>query len=154
MIILNNYESTQPDGKYFSNRFFNLHVPQKNQQKKHRVPAHLETSKSFKRLHISKVRNRLQVFARQEFQTKKPKALRLLRLKPKVFFKRGSVLPAIFIKSLHQAGYVIYLDYGQEVRFYFFDGDGQSLGASTYALGERGLKELHGKAQTLLKLPK
>lgn len=129
-------------------------MPQKNRRKKQSVPRHLESSKQFERQQAAKVKAQLRSFAKLEYQNKKPKELRILRLKPQVIFKRGTMLPHLFITALQQTVYVIYLDYGEEIRFYFFDINGLSLGASTYSIGERGLQELHGKAKTLLKLPK
>jgi len=129
-------------------------VPQKNRRKKQSIPRHLESSKQFERQHAAHVKAQLRSFAFEEFKTKKPKELRILRLKPQVVFKRGTMLPNLFITALQQTVFVIYLDYDEEIRFYFFDINGRSLGASTYSIGERGLQELHGKAKTLLKLPK
>ncbi len=93
-------------------------------------------------------------FVKSEYSLKKPLEIRLLRMKPSIVFKRGSMLPHLLIKSLQQTAYVVYLDYGEELRYYFFSIAGISLGASTFEKTPRMLTELHGKAITLYKLPK
>ncbi|MHA1673227.1 MAG: hypothetical protein ACTSYI_06330 [Promethearchaeota archaeon] len=93
-------------------------------------------------------------FVKSEYSLKKPLEIRLLRMKPSIVFKRGSMLPYLLIKSLQQTAYVVYLDYGEELRYYFFSIAGMSLGASTFEKTPQMLTELHGKAITLYKLPK
>lgn len=99
-------------------------------------------------------KKKLLQFLKDEFAAKKPIEIRLLRLKPQVVFQKGSLLPSLLIKSLQQTAFTMYLDYGEDIRFYFFDLGGDSLGASTFPKSEKMLKELHGKAITLYKLPK
>ncbi|MHA1521380.1 MAG: hypothetical protein ACTSVZ_10525 [Promethearchaeota archaeon] len=93
-------------------------------------------------------------FVKSEYSQKKPLEIRLLKMKPSIVFKRGSMLPHLLIKSLQQTAYVVYLDYGNELRYYFFSIAGISLGASTFEKTPQMLTELHGKAITLYKLPK
>ncbi len=106
------------------------------------------------RSHDHAVKEHLLAFAREEYSTKKPLELRVLQLKPQTVFQRGAMFPHLLIKALQAARFIVYLDLGEEIRFYFFNQDGLSLGASTYEKTEKMLKEMHGKATTLLKLPK
>ncbi|TFH29292.1 MAG: hypothetical protein E4G98_04085 [Promethearchaeota archaeon] len=93
-------------------------------------------------------------FVKTEYAQKKPLEIRLLKMKPSIVFKRGTMLPHLLIKSLQQTAYVVYLDYGQELRYYFFSIAGISMGASTFEKTPDMLTELYGKAITLYKLHK
>ncbi|MCF2139941.1 MAG: hypothetical protein K9W44_07795 [Candidatus Lokiarchaeota archaeon] len=101
-----------------------------------------------------KVKKKLVEFVKEEYIQKKPREIRLLKLKPKTVFKKGTILPNIMIKAFQITAFVIYLDFGEELRFYLFSAAGQSLGATTVEKTEKMLKELHGKAITLYNLPK
>ncbi|WP_457558473.1 hypothetical protein [Candidatus Harpocratesius sp.] len=101
-----------------------------------------------------KVKKKLVEFVKEEYIQKKPREIRLLKIKPKTVFKKGTILPNIIIKAFQITSFVIYLDFGEELRFYLFSSTGQSLGATTVEKTEKMLKELHGKAITLYNLPK
>jgi hypothetical protein len=102
----------------------------------------------------AEIKKMLAKFAYEEYAAKKPIELRLIQIKPQTIMQKGSVLPNLLIKALRGAAYTIFLDYGEDIRFYFFDGNGQSMGASTFPKTEKMLKEMHGKGNSLLKLPK
>lgn len=61
----------------------------------------------------------------------------MLKLKPKTVFKKGTILPNIMIKAFQITAFVIYLDFGEELRFYLFSAAGQSLGATTVEKTEK-----------------
>lgn len=102
----------------------------------------------------AEIKKQLRNFAKNEFNEKKPLEIRVLQLKPGVVFKKGSMLPTLLIKKLAGTAYVIYLDYGDQLKFYYFAQNGMSLGSSNFDKSKKLLKEMHGKATTLLKLPK
>lgn len=106
------------------------------------------------RRYQAEVKHKLRQFAETEYRAKRPLELRLLQLKPQIVFKKGTVLPNLLIKALQQTAYVIYLDYGAEIRFYFYTADGISMGASNFPKTEKLLNEMHGKANTLIHFPK
>lgn len=102
----------------------------------------------------AEIKKSLIKFAEEEFAAKKPIELRVIHLKPQTVFQKGSVFPSLVIKTLKRSHYVIFIDYGEEIRFYFYDGNGQSLGASTLPKSPKILNEMHGKGTTFLKLPR
>ncbi len=106
------------------------------------------------RTHQAEVKKKLRRFAESEYKAKKPLELRLLQLKPQIVFKKGTVLPNLLIKALSRTSFVIYLDYGAELRFYFYTKDGISMGASNFPKTEKMINEMHGKAKTLTCYPK
>ncbi|QEE16301.1 hypothetical protein DSAG12_02131 [Promethearchaeum syntrophicum] len=112
------------------------------------------TKKKIGRNQEAEIKKQLRTFAKKEFTEKKPLEIRVLQLKPGVVFKKGSMFPNLMIKSLTGAAYVIYLDYGDSLKFYYFLKNGKSAGGSNFEKSEKLLKEMHGKATTLLKLPK
>ncbi|WP_371805622.1 hypothetical protein [Candidatus Lokiarchaeum ossiferum] len=115
---------------------------------------YVKKTSGLQRRHQSEVKHKLRHFAEAEYRAKRPLELRLLQLKPQIVFKKGTVLPNLLIKALQQTAYVIYLDYGEEIRFYFYTSDGISMGASNFPKTEKLLSEMHGKANTLISLPK
>jgi hypothetical protein len=110
--------------------------------------------KKINRNRDAEIKKNLRNFAKKEYNEKKPLEIRVLQLKPGVIFKKGSMLPNLMIKKLTETAYVIYLDYGDQLKFYYFSRDGQSMGGSNFDKSEKLLKEMHGKVTTILKLPK
>jgi hypothetical protein len=112
------------------------------------------TKKKISRKIESEIKKQLRNFAKKEYKEKKPLEIRVLQLKPGVVFKKGSMLPNLMIKNLVGSAYVVYLDYGKQLKFYYFAKNGMSMGGSNFNKSEKILKEMHGKATTILKLPK
>ncbi|MBA7567041.1 hypothetical protein ES708_08741 [subsurface metagenome] len=110
--------------------------------------------KKISRIADAQIKKQLRNFAKKEYNEKKPLEIRVLQLKPGVTFKKGTMLPSLLIKKLSQTAYIVYLDYGDQLKFYYFSKDGIPLGGSNFDKSEKILKEMHGKAKTLLKLPK
>ncbi len=110
--------------------------------------------KKISRIQDSEIKKQLRNFAKKEYFEKKPLEIRVLQLKPGVVFKKGCMLPNLLIKKLAGTAYVIYLDYGAQLKFYYFAKNGMSMGGSNFDKNDKLLKEMHGKAKTLLKLPK
>jgi hypothetical protein len=115
---------------------------------------YMPKGKGIQRKQEAEVKKHLRKFAYAEYTAKKPLELRLLQLKPQIVFKKGTILPHLLIRALKQTSYVIYLDYGEEIRYYFYSNTGLSLGASTYPKTAKMLSEMQGKANTLVKIPK
>jgi hypothetical protein len=112
------------------------------------------TKKNIGRIQEAEIKKQLRKFAKKEFTEKKPLEIRVLHLKPGVVFKKGSMLPNLMIKNLIGSAYVVYLDYGDQLKFYYFAKNGMSMGSRNFDKSEKILKEMHGKAKTILKLPK
>ena len=102
----------------------------------------------------AEVRKKLIAFGYEEFNAKKPLDLKVIQLKPQTTFQKGSVFPELTIKTLKRTHFVVYCDFGDEIRFYFYDQEGRSLGGSNFPKTEKLLNEMHGKGSTLLHLPK
>jgi hypothetical protein len=100
----------------------------------------------------AEIKKQLRNFAKKEFNEKKPLEIRVLQLKPGVIFKKGSILPNLMIKNFFGSAYVVYLDYGDQLKFYYFSKEGRSMGGQNFDKSEKLLKEMHGKAKTLCKL--
>lgn len=111
-------------------------------------------NKGFDHKYELEIKKKLIQFVKEEYRQKKPREIRLMKMKPKTVFKRGTMLPNIMIRTMDQTAFIISLDFGEEVRFYLIDGNGNSLGASTMENSEKIHKELHGKVITLYHLPK
>lgn len=110
--------------------------------------------KSIRKSSHSEISHQLKFFIKREFESKKPLDARLIRLKPNVIFKKGTMLPNLLIKMQGKVKFLGYFDFGEEQRLYFFDNLGQSLGAQNFTDKEKILNNLKGKGQTLYKLPK
>jgi hypothetical protein len=110
--------------------------------------------KKISRIQDAEIKKQLRSFAKKEYSEKKPLEIRVLQLKPGVVFKKGSMLPNLMIKNLTGTAYVIYLDYGDKLKFYYFAKNGMSMGGSNFDKSEKLLKEMHGKAKSIYKLPK
>lgn len=52
------------------------------------------------------------------------------------------MLPNLMIKNLIGSAYVIYLDYGDQLKFYYFAKNGMSMGGSNFDKSEKLLKEM------------
>ena len=84
--------------------------------------------KKIGRIQEGEIKKQIRNFAKKEYTEKKPLEIRVLQLKPGVVFKKGSMLPSLMIKKLAQTAYLIYLDYGDQLKFYYFSKDGRSMG--------------------------
>lgn len=119
-------------------------MPNRISNQKHRKKGRL----------LQEAKVKLYKFLKNEYSTKKALEARLIQLKPNVILKKGTMLPNLIIKMQGKIQFLVYLDYGDQTRIYFFDQAAQSLGAENYPKSDDILKDIYGKAKTLLKLPK
>ena len=100
---------------------------------------------------MENVRNSLKIinrFARREYKEKRPKSVRVLRLKSKSILTRG-ILPRFQVKQEGPVVYLVVSDHGNEYTIYFFNRNGNRIGGQSYELTQKLLKEL--KKSTVLK---
>nr|WP_147664656.1 hypothetical protein [Candidatus Prometheoarchaeum syntrophicum]QEE17771.1 hypothetical protein DSAG12_03609 [Candidatus Prometheoarchaeum syntrophicum] len=110
--------------------------------------------KKIGRLRDAEIKKHLWRFAKKEYNEKKPLDVSLLRVNPRVVFKRGGKLPSIVIKNLKKTAYVICLNYGNTMKVYYFNHEGISLGASNVPSSGRIILELLNYTTQILHFPK
>ncbi|MHA1777769.1 MAG: hypothetical protein DRO88_08160 [Promethearchaeia archaeon] len=130
------------------------HSSSKKKKRQGKKFSNSRSSDGFKHHEELNLKKKMIQFVKEEYQLKKPREIRLMKMKPKTVFKRGTILPNVMIRAIDQTVFLISLDFGEELRFYLIDGKGQSLGASTLENTQKIQKELYGKAITLYRLPK
>ncbi|MHA1148090.1 MAG: hypothetical protein ACTSR8_07565 [Promethearchaeota archaeon] len=92
-------------------------------------------------------------FGKREYKEKKPKSLRIYRIKSKSILKRG-MLPNLSIKQIGLIHYLIVLDYIDNLRIYLFARDGHQLGGQNIDKTQDFLKELQKSTSLQYHLPK
>lgn len=92
-------------------------------------------------------------FANWEYNEKRPKSVKVLRLKSKSTITLG-VLPEFQIKSIGPIIYLVVSDRGDELMVYFFKRNGDRTGGQHYEPTPKFMKKLDKSTIVKIKLPK
>lgn len=63
-------------------------------------------------------------FAKREFKQKRPRNVRVLRVKDEKVFSKGGPIPSVTVRESQFPYYIVALDYGDVYRLYNFKKDG------------------------------
>ena len=74
-------------------------------------------------------------FAKREYKQKRPREVKVLRVRDEKVFSMGGPIPAITVRATHVPYYIVVLDYGDMYRIYNYTKD------ATLILGENVEKD-------------
>jgi hypothetical protein len=89
-----------------------------------------------------KALKRVVQFGKREFSTKRPSSLHVLLVKSRSVSALG-FLPNLVYREHGHIQYLVVLDYKEHLRIYFFDINGNSLGAQNFDKNDKLLRDLH-----------
>ncbi|MFX0083773.1 MAG: hypothetical protein ACFE94_18635 [Candidatus Hodarchaeota archaeon] len=92
-------------------------------------------------------------FANWEYKEKRPKSVKVLRVKSKSVLSLG-VLPELQIRTIGPIVFIIVSDYGDTLRIYFFNRNGERVGVQNYVPTPKFLKKLDKSTIAKYQLPK
>jgi len=92
-------------------------------------------------------------FASWEYKEKRPKSVKVLRLKSKSVFSLG-VLPDFQMRTIGPIRFVVVSDYGDTLMIYFFNRNGERIGGKNYDPTLKFLKKLNKSTMVKYQLPK
>ncbi|MCK4382719.1 MAG: hypothetical protein KAW66_05435, partial [Candidatus Lokiarchaeota archaeon] len=92
-------------------------------------------------------------FANWEYKEKRPKSVKVLRLKSKGTISLG-VLPEFQMRTIGPIIYLVVSDQGDELMIYFFNRNGDRIGGQHYEPTAKFLKKLQKSTIVKYQLPK
>lgn len=93
-------------------------------------------------------------FAKREYKQKKPRGVRVLRVKDEKVFSKGGPIPTITIRATQVPYYLVVLDYGDIYRVYSYAKDGTlNLGDNVEKNSDK-MKRIEDSTKLEYKIPK
>jgi len=83
-------------------------------------------------------------FANREYKEKRPKSVKVLRLKSKILLTRG-ILPNYQVRQEGPVVFLVISDYGKTFMVYSFNRNGDRIGGQHYDVSPKLLKEIEKK---------
>ncbi|MFO8017678.1 MAG: hypothetical protein R6U96_03525 [Promethearchaeia archaeon] len=92
-------------------------------------------------------------FAQKEYEEKRPKTVKVLRVKAKSIFTRG-VLPSLDVKQLGRIQFVVLVEYARKARVYLFSKNAQMVGGENIEKESKKFKKIKEATTKHYSLPK
>ena len=93
-------------------------------------------------------------FARREYREKKPRNVRVLRIRVEKILTSGGPFKILSISEIKNPYYLVLIEYTEQIRIYYYSKNGVPLGARNFEHEQKLLKKIEKATVLEYKLPK
>jgi hypothetical protein len=93
-------------------------------------------------------------FAKRDYKQKRPRNVKVLRVKDEKVFSKGGPIPSITVKESQIPYYIVALDYGDMYRLYHFKKDGTLTSGENVEKTSDKMKGLEKSTKLEYRIPK
>lgn len=91
---------------------------------------------------------------KREYKEKKPISAKILRVKSEHFISMGGPEKVLSISRTQEAHYLVMVEYGEQIRIYYFSKRGEKLGGENFEKTQIFMKNLAKKTKIIYKIPR